>query len=173
MFLIILIAIIIIIPSECAKRECVFSSASGMQVCPPALWFRSLHRLSTLRLASYFNQCPLALPTKHRAETQYTLTVYVPDELLAPGLFLENKGHSFFFDSDIYECGADDFKKHLEPRQQLSPRHRKMFKHPTLGLGMRRGCLAKPPLPPPLQLGGIRLLRGCCRTSHQCPLWMS
>lgn len=106
-------------------------------------------------LSSYFDLRPLALPTKHRAETQYTLAVYVPDELLAPGLFLENKGHSFLFGSDIYERGTDDFKKHLEPRQQLSPRHKKMFKHPTLGLGMRRGRLAKPPLPPPLQLGGI------------------
>lgn len=144
MFLVILIAIIIIIPSECAKRECVFSSASGVQVCPPALWFRSLHRLSILRLASYFNQCPLALPTKHRAETQYTLAVYVPDELLAPGLFLENKWHSFFLDSDIYECGTDDFKKHLEPRQQLSPRHRKMFKHPPWALACGEGALLNP-----------------------------
>lgn len=108
-----------------------------------------------LRLSSYSDPCPLSLPTKHRAETQYTLAVYIPDELLAPGLFLENKGHSFLFDSDIYECGTDDFKKHLEPRQQLSPRHNKMFNHPTLGLGRWRGRLAKPPLPFLLQLGGI------------------
>lgn len=121
------------------------------------------HRLNTLSRSSW--SCVPELPTKHRVQTQQTLA----GRDSSCSKFLENRVQTSIFDSDIYRCDIDNFRKHMGPRQQLSLRDETIFKQP-LGRAPclspslhRRGLLTPKGLPqsrPSLSIPGV-FLRSC------------